>query len=385
MSFSGATQQIRQEMGNLGTVRSSNSDQRDRRGVSHSYRSDADQRRTPVPTPRIRFEIPHVSVEETRDGRLRERQQSRERSDGREREDEEYQEMCADLMALVQDTVQGFLRSRSPRPRHDQPGYDQGMASPRPGGVPISKWKIEKFDGREEGLARFLTRVNQFALAERASKSDLFRNRIHLFSGHAADFVALSMHIRDWDELVDEITKFSMGSTSDCDLLRKIQDRRQGLSESCAVYVTQMEMLFRSLRQTPPEEDRCDIIIRGLRPSIRAALAGNSQLRTLHDLRLAAQRVEKLTQSQRLEETAAMEARGRRRTVSPRSNANGSQGNRGRHSSSGTKDFCFNCGDKTHHRKECKKEKQILCYECGKVGVYASQCCWQQGNAKGRV
>lgn len=217
----------------------------------------------------------------------------------------------------------------------------------------------------------------------------MFRNRIHLFSGHAADFVALSTHIRDWDELVDEVTKFSMGSTSDCDLLRKIQERQQGVRESCAVYVTQMEMLFRNLRQAPPEGDRCDIIIRGFRPAIRAALAGNSQLQTLHDLRMAAQRVEKLTLTPRgvseVVETANVNTGGRRRTVSPRSNSAGFRGEKNRTPGPSTKDFCFNCGDKTHHRRECIKEKQILCYACSKVGVYASQCCWKPGNDKRRA
>lgn len=323
-------------------------------------------------------------------------------------DDQEYQEMCASLMNTVQATLRDFFRSRSPRPRtparalhtpssersRSQPGrHDvppetprQSASQTRTSGVPISKWKIDKFDGKEGELARFLTRVNQYALAEGASKSDLFRNRIHLFTGHAADFVALSTHIHSWDALVEEITKFSMGSTSDCDLLRKIQERKQGVKESCAVYVTQMEMLFRNLRQPLSEEDRCDIIIRGLRPAIRCTLAGNSQLRTLHDLRLAAQRVEKLTVTQRevleVGETASLNIEGRRRMVSPRQNGNGSRENKPR---ANMKDFCFNCGEKTHHRKECTKEKQILCYECGKVGVYASQCCWKTGNGQGRV
>lgn len=323
----------------------------------------------------------------------------------------EYDAMCDELMEVVQTTVRNFLESRSPRPARratitegvresvsptqsarvtapgvrgrddtrDVPGLSSGTK-----GMPVSKWKIDKFDGKEEGLARFLTRVNQFAMAEGATKADLFRNKIHLFSGHAADFVALSTHISDWDELVEEIIKFSMGSTSDCDVLRKIQERKQGKRESCAVYVTEMEMMFRSLRQPLPEGDRCDVIIRGFRPAIRSALAGNTQLQTLHELRLAAQRVEGFTpiswEANEIKETSAVEQKNRRRTVSPR------PGTFQKHSSTTRKDFCFNCGDKTHHQNRCDKPKQILCYACGKVGVYATQCCWKgSGNGPRRV
>lgn len=125
-------------------------------------------------------------------------------------------------------------------------------------------------------------------MAAGASKTDLFWNRIHLFTGVALNIVALNKNSKNWEELVDEITMFCMGSTSDCDLLRTIQERKQEVEENFAVYITQMEMMFQGLRQPLPEVDICDIVIRGLRAPIMNALAGNNQLRTLHELRSAA-------------------------------------------------------------------------------------------------
>lgn len=125
-------------------------------------------------------------------------------------------------------------------------------------------------------------------MAAGASKTDLFWNRIHLFTGVALNIVALNKNSKNWEELVDEITMFCMGSTSDCDLLRTIQERKQEVEENFAVYITQMEMMFQGLRHPLPKVDICDIVIRGLRAPIMNAPAGNNQLRTLHELRSAA-------------------------------------------------------------------------------------------------
>lgn len=56
----------------------------------------------------------------------------------------------------------------------------------------ISKWKFEIFDGRVENWPRFRILVGKYAEAEGVSSAELFRNRIHLFSGDAVDFVAVS-------------------------------------------------------------------------------------------------------------------------------------------------------------------------------------------------
>ena len=89
--------------------------------------------------------------------------------------------------------------------------------------------------------------MRQFPLAEGATTEDLFRNRIHLFSGDAADFVALTPTLHDWDQLVSEVTRWVRGSNSDYDRLRMIETKKQGRTESSAVYILRMELLFRSL------------------------------------------------------------------------------------------------------------------------------------------
>lgn len=160
-------------------------------------------------------------------------------------------------------------------------------------GLPVSKWKIEKFSGKEDELPRFLSTVRQFAMAEGTSEDELFRSRIHLFTGDAADFVATASDVNSWSELVRELTRYCLGSCSDSDVIRKIE-RRVQKDESCAVYLTRMDLMFGILANQLSEEEKVDIAIRGMRFSVRQALAGSIGLNRLSDLKIAAQRAERL-------------------------------------------------------------------------------------------
>lgn len=69
-----------------------------------------------------------------------------------------------------------------------------------------------------------------------------------------------------------------------------------------------MEMLFRGLTQAIPEQEKVDIIIRGLRPEIKRAVAGDASITSIHRLRTATQRVEKLVLNARFEDEREIEA-----------------------------------------------------------------------------
>lgn len=161
-------------------------------------------------------------------------------------------------------------------------------------GLPIAKWQDVKFDGNEEGLTRFLNRVTQMAIAEGASKEDLFRNKIHLFKGNAADWLSTQTRFRDWDDLVRELTLYVRGSTSDQDRLRSIERMRQTPNETCAVFITRMELALNDLKIPLREGEAVEMIIRAMLPRFRTPLASNTWMLTVRDLRESARRVEKI-------------------------------------------------------------------------------------------
>lgn len=144
---------------------------------------------------------------------------------------------------------------------------------------------------------KFLITVRQYVIAEGTSANDLLRNRIYLFTGDAADYLALNPNFHTWDLLVQEMTKWVRGSNSGYDRLCQIDFKRP--CENSSLYLLRMEMLFKNLNNPIPFDDQRDIVLPGFRPEIKSALSGYVHRSPLDELRSAAQQVERVSQGLR--------------------------------------------------------------------------------------
>lgn len=272
--------------------------------------------------------------------------------------------------------------------------------------IPIAKWHLKKFSGEEKDLVSFLAQVHHFAVAERTNEEELFRSRVHLFSGAALDWV-LTTPLVNWEHLVLELTRYVSGDTTEWQRLRRIENLRQE-DESSAMFISRMELQFQSLRRPMSETDKIEMIIGGLKQKLREAIAGNTTIRTVQDLRAATQQVERRLPRSTLDH-AQIEGSVKTNIVGETNVINvdaftsdkgivGTSGiqdgrqwrNRGRSRSSirpkendgGDNIFCYNCGQKGHISLGCRNPSKVLCYGCGKEGVTRRECDSCSGNAK---
>ena len=168
---------------------------------------------------------------------------------------------------------------------------------PPRGGLPIHKWRDVQYDGSAESLSRFLLRIKQYAEAEGATEAELFRNRVHLFTGKAADWLATRPDLSSWKELTKELVEYIRDTTSDLGRLNRIREIRQG-TEPTNTYITRCELAIQELSMVLTDTERIDLVIAGMRLELRKALAANIGIRTISQLREAARRVERLSGAQ---------------------------------------------------------------------------------------
>lgn len=158
--------------------------------------------------------------------------------------------------------------------------------------MPVHKWRIEKFSGKEEDLSRFLCTIRQLALATQTSEEELFQNRIYLLSGDVAEHLEGCDNVSTWQDVVRELTHFGMGTESNSDILRKIFTERQGDS-SVVEFMKKLELWFQSLQNPLSEAEKVKVTLQGLKYSLRQALVSRTYHQWL-DLKLAAKTTENL-------------------------------------------------------------------------------------------
>ena len=242
-------------------------------------------------------------------------------------------------------------------------------------GLPIHQWRGVQFNGAVDQLSRFLVRVRQFAEAEGATEHDLFRNRVHLFTGAAADWLATRPDIRTWGQLVDELVYYTRNTTSDLELLEHIRAMRQG-EEPTNTYITRLELAIGELRSSLQGTVKVELIIGGMRPNLRQALAANFSIQTVDQLREAARRFERMmgTQAETGSEPTRNKWQGRAQTWEAAKLMDPAR--------RGTSQACFKCGKEGHRRVDCP---QLACFGCGRPNTRRAQCPTCQGNRQGEL
>lgn len=143
--------------------------------------------------------------------------------------------------------------------------------------LPVSKWKLNKYAGTDQGLKlnEFLVLVSQLALSERISEPELFDSALHLFTGPALNWymtMRSSGRLASWQHLVSELRKAFAHPELDSLVRTRIYQRRQQRNETFQEYYYDMESMFRSMIVPMSDAEQLDVLKRNMRSDYKKTL-----------------------------------------------------------------------------------------------------------------
>lgn len=294
--------------------------------------------------------------------------------------------------------------------------------------LPVSQWKITKYDGTDQGLKlnEFLELIQTLALAEHVSDVELFESAVHLFMGPALKWymtMRCTGRLLNWQHLVLELKRTFMHPDLDALIKMKIYQRRQQRAESFHEFYYEMERLFRTMSVQIPDNEKVQILLQNTRIDYKKQLTF-LHINDLPTLVAAGQRIDALNFSAYnkvfgVEKAVNVVSQPKKNPLAgqqnqqppahPPSNAqtnnfkknsqppqhfqnqgkNASQANprnqpqqKSRSTLEGLIDSyqpppantCYNCGTYGHSIRECRLPRAVLCENCGFRGYPFSNC-----------
>lgn len=246
----------------------------------------------------------------------------------------------------------------------------------------IQNWNIQ-FDGSCNGLSvdEFLYRIRTLT---REHLNDNFahicKNLPILLNGKAKEWYwryHKSVESIQWNEFCGALRGQFKDLRSDFDLKEAIRGRKMRPGESFDSFYDSICAIADKLRQSIPEEEMVEILIRNLRPEIRHELL-YVPIFTIGHLRKLVQMRENLLNSQRAQ-FSSHNVSGRRNVAELCQDEEATEDIRPdafvdaiKRDPSTVK--CWNCDEIGHYWDDCLKDRTVFCYGCGTRKVYKPQC-----------
>lgn len=264
--------------------------------------------------------------------------------------------------------------------------------------VPVLKWGV-CFSGDGQGLSvnAFLERVEELREARNLSKEDLWSSAIDLFTDSALIwFRAVRGEIFSWEDLKKFIRDEFLPLDYEEDLWTEIKARTQGNDERLSIYMATMTNLFARLPNKPTEATKLKILQRNILPYYMDRLALQN-IETLGEfftycqqLDQTKQRIEKFKPPPSNRKTLLEPDLGYQGPKTKVAECNVLTNINSEHPTSSTNrgPLCWNCRLYGHFYRNCRKEKKIFCFSCGKVGNTTATCTncsqYQAGSGNGQ-
>lgn len=258
--------------------------------------------------------------------------------------------------------------------------------------TPVVKWGISFTGDKCQSVNAFLEHVEELKCARNVSREQLFREAFDLFKDRALVwFRANRDSFNSWSDIESALREEYLPPDYDDVLIREIERRTQGSSESLGVYVAVMKNMFARLSEKLIEVKQIKIIRRNLTPFYQTHL-GLVEIPSLKELI----RLGKLIEQKKVAmenyvppsrkktdlepDLAYLDVRVDVATVESKYVEN-TPSQIPRQAEGTSPNVCWNCGSREHYARNCARPKvRNYCYRCGKPNVTVYTCPRCSGN-----
>lgn len=269
----------------------------------------------------------------------------------------------------------------------------------------------------------FIQRVEEFVQSRGISFDKILSLAFEIFVDDALHWYRCNKdRVQSWKELCELLKEDFSSSDYDYKLAAEIRSRTQGENENITIYLSIMHGMFSRLTKNFSEEDKLEILLHNIRPCYASTLAACPEIRSIDTLKSLCRNYENIkSRFAQFQEppkvtSCTLAPEFAYKTISNisenfnkakqsnyytsqkynnsntyyKSNQNFTNYQRSQNFSNNenksqlvtalsenagnSKPFCPRCRTDNHTLKNCKQERFLICFKCGKKDVRFSEC-----------
>lgn len=246
----------------------------------------------------------------------------------------------------------------------------------------VANWNI-RYSGRDSkiSLHSFLEKVEELSISKNVSQTELLRSINDLLEGSASEWYRFyGKHHETWYDFVNALKEEFLPFSYNRKTLKEIYNRTQHTSESVMSYIYTMKIYFDRLDTPMSEKEQVEIIKDNLAPYYKTKIFCETFM-NVNELRRRCKRIEdmKLECSTHVNPSIAnTNSLHSDLCFSSKTFHNSGQQRKKTETvgqiSEAQHILCNNCKRPGHTEIQCKFNKTIYCYGCGKEGVTRPRC-----------
>ncbi|KOB67148.1 Retrotransposable element, partial [Operophtera brumata] len=262
-----------------------------------------------------------------------------------------------------------------------------------------------KFSGKS-CVRSFILKVEEFVLSRGISYDKILSLAFEIFTDDALHWYRCNKDkAQSWNDLCDLLKEDFSNSDYDYRLSAEIRSRTQGENENITIYLSIMHGMFSRLNRPLSEDDKLEILLHNIRPCYASTLSASPEIKTMDTLKLICRNYENIQTRFSLfheppkvspstiapefaykpSHSASSSSHNKYPNYQKNSNYNNTNPSTTYQktdnpyqqknipvaalaTTSSKTVFCPRCRTDDHSLRNCKQERFLICFKCGKKG-----------------